>query len=125
WTDGARVRIRIYDGGHARPVVIATEPNDNHGTSVTNMAEYLAAEVLQQHFRDPQDARRQPLFIEHYPPRTYGNTTRYETFDLVTFALAEPRAVRVGGIWRLSLGAPSWRHLDKQQVERLVGQSIH
>ena len=45
WSDGGRCRIRIYQEGRAL-VVICTQLPDNDNTSVTNMAEYLAAEVI-------------------------------------------------------------------------------
>jgi hypothetical protein len=48
WSDGGRCRIRIYrEEGHA-PVVICSQLQDNENTSVTNMAEYLAAEVIKE-----------------------------------------------------------------------------
>src|SRR5258705_905553 len=72
WADHAMVRIRIYDLEYGRPVVIATEPPDNPGTSVTNMVEYLAAEILERHFGRPIDEGERPIFIEHYPPRQHA-----------------------------------------------------
>ena len=124
WQDGATVRIRIYSGPLIRPVVITTEPPDNPGSSVTNMVEYLAAEIIEQHFSDTADEHGRPVFIEHYPPRQLGNRRGDETFDLVEFPLTQPKPVLVGGRWRTSLGEPSWRRLDKAEVERLIGQAI-
>jgi hypothetical protein len=62
WSDGGKYRIRIYqEDGHA-PVVICSQLPDNDNTSVTNMAEYLAAEVMEEH------ALPTPLsWVEHYP----------------------------------------------------------
>jgi hypothetical protein len=49
WSEGGECRIRIYqEDGHA-PVVICSQLQDNENTSVTNMAEYLAAEVIKEH----------------------------------------------------------------------------
>jgi len=124
WTDDARVHVRIYDAVRVRPVVIATEPHDNPGTSVTNMIEYLAAELVDQHFRDSLYEGRPPIFVEHYPPRQYAKERIDETFDFVEFPLTQPKPVLVGGIWRLSLGDPIWRPGDKQQVEALIGQRL-
>jgi hypothetical protein len=120
WANGARVRVRIYDASGVRPVVIATEPDDNPGASVTNMIEFLSAELVEQHFRDPSYTARTPIFIEHYPPRPARR--RDETFDLVQFPLTQPKPVLVGGIWRLSLGDPAWSGLTRAQVERFIGQ---
>ena len=62
WSDGGRCRIRIYrEDGHA-PVVICSQLQDNENTSVTNMTEYLAAEVIKDR------SLPTPLtWIEHYP----------------------------------------------------------
>jgi len=50
WRDGGRCRIEVYapEAGDAdrHPVIVASERDDNAGSSVTNMAEYLAAEVV-------------------------------------------------------------------------------
>lgn len=45
WSDGGRCRIRIYRDNGQTPVVICSQLQENDNTSVTNMAEYLAAEV--------------------------------------------------------------------------------
>ena len=45
-SDGGRCRIRIYREDGQAPVVICSQLPDNDNTSVTNMAEYLAAEAV-------------------------------------------------------------------------------
>jgi hypothetical protein len=45
WSEGGKCRIRIYREDGQAPVVICSQLPDNDNTSVTNMAEYLAAEV--------------------------------------------------------------------------------
>jgi len=53
-------------------VIVASELDDNAGSSVTNMAEYLATEVVARHFPhllDAPAAAGQPVvWLEHYPP---------------------------------------------------------
>jgi hypothetical protein len=49
WSDGGKCRISIYQVKRQAPVVICSQLPDNHNTSVTNMAEYLAAEVIEEH----------------------------------------------------------------------------
>jgi len=50
WHGDGRCRIAVYapEAGEAerRPVIVASELDENEGASVTNMAEYLAAEVV-------------------------------------------------------------------------------
>lgn len=54
WSDdGGRCRIRIYQEDAQSPVVICSQPWDNSNTSVTNMAEYLAAEFIEEHSLSP------------------------------------------------------------------------
>jgi hypothetical protein len=47
WSDGGSCRIRIYHDDACAPVVICSQLPYNDNTSVTNMAEYLAAEVIE------------------------------------------------------------------------------
>ena len=49
WSDGGKCRIRIYREYGQAPVVICSQLPNNMNTSVTNMAEYLAAEVVEEH----------------------------------------------------------------------------
>jgi hypothetical protein len=43
WSDGGKCRIRIYREDGQSPVVICSQRPDSPNTSVTNMAEYIAA----------------------------------------------------------------------------------
>jgi hypothetical protein len=110
------------------PVVILTEPNDNHGPSVTNTLEQIAAEVLARYLPE-QDGLEPPcLLVEHYPDRQprrhharYHDKFFGETFDLVSFA-SWRRVLR----WdrdqlRQALGTPDWKHTDRTTVEQLIG----
>jgi hypothetical protein len=111
WSDGGRCRIRIYCEDGCAPVVLCSQPPDNSNTSVTNMAEYLAAEVMGEH-KLPT-----PLtWIEHYPEHE-GEIGEY---SLTTFSDWELQEVCLGGIWRLRVGVPSWSHLRLEEVEFLV-----
>ena len=80
WSDGGKCRIRIHrEDGH-EPVVICSQLPDNGNTSVTNMAEYLAAEVIEEHgFSTPL------TWIEHYPEHE-GRSGEY---SLVQFSCWE------------------------------------
>lgn len=49
WSEGGRCRIRIYREEGQPPLVVCSQPPDNGNTSITNMAEYLAAEVVEGH----------------------------------------------------------------------------
>jgi hypothetical protein len=47
WSEGGKCRIRIYREEGRSPMVICSQLQDNDNTSVTNMAEYLAAEIIE------------------------------------------------------------------------------
>jgi hypothetical protein len=91
--------------------VICTQLPDTPNTSVTNMAEYLAAEVIEEH------SLPTPLtWIEHYPE----HEEEIGEYSLVTFSEWEHKEVCLGGMWRLRIGVPSWSHLCLEEVEILL-----
>jgi hypothetical protein len=102
WSDGGKCRIRIYHEDGRAPVVICTQLPDNDNTSVTNMAEYLAAEVIEEH------SLPTPLtWIEHYPEHA-GEIGEY---SLVRFSSWELTEMCLGGVWRCRIGSPRWSPL--------------
>jgi hypothetical protein len=133
---GGRCWIRIYTGGFGTgdlPVVICTEPKDNPGTSITNCAEQLAAEVL---LRKPEvfdpnivgrnvDLYDKPFtWIEHYLDGARGTPQDRATFDMVEFAHYKPSDVQRPEGWVKVIGEPDWSPLDRATVEALVGQRV-
>lgn len=111
WSDGGKCRIKIYqETGHAS-VVVCSELPDNHNTSITNMAEYLAAEVIEEY------GLPTPLvWVEHYPEHE-GEIGEY---SLVRFTSWDLRAVLLGGVWRSRVGLPKWSSLILEEVEELL-----
>ena len=108
----SRCRIRIFapDEGETKPyVVIASELEDNKGTSVTNMAEHLAT-LLWSYLERPEAGM---TWIEHYEERAfYGNRPlEKEDWDIVTFKTDAHGRFR----------EPSWRRIKKEAVEELIG----
>src|SRR5215207_10015468 len=96
WSDGGKCRIRIYQEDGNIPLVICSQLPDNENTSVTNMAEYLAAEVIGEH------GLATPLtWIEHYPEQ-----------------------VCLGGVWRYRVGSPRWSSLPPLEVDLLIGKAV-
>ncbi len=115
WSDGGKCRIRIYREEGQDPVVICSQLPDNDNTSVTNMAEYLAAEVIEEH-----GLATYLTWIEHYPEHR-GKPGEY---SLVTFSSWERREVRLGGVWRWRVGAPRWSPVQPEEVEELIKQQV-
>lgn len=115
---GCRIRLYLPEEGRDAPVVICSELASNPGTSVTNAAEQIAAEIIS-NFRLPKP----PVWIEHYPPEA-RRVGEGEGFDLVIFSTYEVRETMRGGLPYLEIGQPTWKRLDRKTVEVLVGQTI-
>jgi hypothetical protein len=111
WSDGGKCRIRIYQEDGRPPVVVCAQLPDNHNTSVTNMAEYIAAEVIEVHELPTPLVR-----VEHYPEHE-GEVGEY---SLVKFSDWEPVEVCLGGVWRYRVGSPRWSPLSPQKVAALL-----
>jgi hypothetical protein len=111
WSGGDKCRIRIYREERRAPVVICSQLPDNENTSVTNMAEYLAAEVIQEH-KLPSLLS----WIEHYSEHE-GEIGEY---SLVRFSSWELTEVCLGGVWRYRLGSPRWSPLRPEEVDVLI-----
>lgn len=116
---GGRCRVRIYEASSraGELPVVCTEPPDNEAMSITNAAEQIAAEVLQNHpdVFDPFSLGSIPgieydkpfVWIEHYLDGAGGTPSDPATFDLVEFSHYEPRGVLRSGEWRKEIGEPS------------------
>ena len=89
WFDGGRCRIRIYREDGQVPAVMCLQLPDNDNTSVTNMAEYLAVEVIEG-YRLPTPL----VWVEYYPDHE-GEIGEY---SLVMFANWERVEVCLGGV---------------------------
>jgi hypothetical protein len=111
WSDGGKCRIRIYQNDGQAPLVVCSQLLDNPNTSVTNMAEYLAAEVIQEH-KLPTPL----VWIEHYPEHK-GKIGEY---SLVRFSSWEPTEECIGGVWRGKIGSPRWSPMDLEEVDTLL-----
>ena len=111
--------MQIFFNTNGVPTVVLSELPFNKNTSVTNLVECIAAEVLQKYL--PEQIGKNPPFhcVEHYP-REEGSKLQ-ETFDLVTFELNAPTSCWVGGKSRITLGEPQWRRLERSELERMIG----
>ena len=89
-------------------MVVCSQLPDNDNTSVTNMTEYLAAEIIREH------ALPAPLvWMEHYP-EDEGEIGEY---SLVKCTSWEPRETCLGGVWRRGIGSPRWSPLRPENLE--------
>lgn len=113
WTPGALCRIRIYQRDRVLPVVIATQLPENENTSITNLVEQVAAEVMVRYL-----GCRPFVWVEHYPPRPYFG----ESYHLVQFDDYVPRPqFSMGRAVSIKIGAPTWRRITRAAVADLIG----
>ena len=97
WSNGGRCRVRIYRGEGEPTVVVCSQLPENDNASVTNMAEYLAAEVVEGH------GLPTPLiWMEHYPE----HEGRIGEWSLVRFSCWVVEEVCLGGVWRRRVRSP-------------------
>ncbi|MDP9474930.1 MAG: hypothetical protein M3R38_04445 [Actinomycetota bacterium] len=117
----SKCRVRVYEPDEPERdahVVVASELLSNTGTSITNVAEVVAAEIAHA-YRLPTPL----VYIEHYPPEATDG--RAETFELVVFASWESREIaRLPGELIREIGRPIWKRVDRRSVEILVGQAL-
>jgi hypothetical protein len=126
-SDGGLCRIEVYTVAGLPPLVVATELPGNDNTSVTNLAEYLAAEVAERYLTADLTAGHDPPFIwvEHYPRDEVDRRAGLrETRDLVTFSHYRRELVGSGRRWRYRIGGPDWRHLSRQEFEVLLAPYV-
>ncbi len=102
-----RCYLMVYEHKVSLPVVIAYELASNHGPSVTTAAAAIATQVWRQLL---PDAKEGIIFVEAYKDtqRLAGESS--ERFAEVTFDLDGN-----------ALHAPRWRHMERADVEALIG----
>ncbi len=120
WEPGGRCGLQIFPGTDGIPVVVLSELPSNNTTSITNLVECLAAEVLTRYL--PERIGQDPPFhcIEHYP-RVPGSNLP-ESFDLVRFDFTIPERRPHHGKDCLSLGTPQWRRITRRSLEIMIGK---
>jgi hypothetical protein len=124
---GGLCNISIYaHDPEVLPVVLCTEPRDNPGMSITNCAEQLAAEVMDNHphLFDSGLGDKPFAWIEHYEDGARGTPQDRATFDLVEFSSYEPRDVMRAGVWTKEIGSPSWKPSSRSEAEAMIGGRV-
>ena len=111
--------VRIYRGERGDAPAIICEELQN-GERVSEMSEYLAAEVIRDHFPEGlPDLPRPLLWIEHRPARRRGRGH----YRLVTFSSYSPRPAGAGFVRRLTLGEAVDREpLTSEEIDVLTGE---
>jgi len=116
--------VRVFEEPGEAPVIVLGELPGNPSTSVTNMAEFWAAELVRAHFPQRFDFDPPAIVLDHYPTAhaERGTVGRAATWDRLSFASWAPRRVWLAGRERIAFGAPHREHLPAHDVEQLIGQ---
>ena len=121
WGVPARpVHVRVWeptDDPYEPPVVLLGNLEDSRGRSVTNDVESVAALVADR-FLDGRAPRAQ--FYEHWS-HALDDGPR---FAHVTFETGPPPRSGHGGRRSSSYRSPSWRDVDREELEDLVGEPV-
>ena len=112
--------VRVYRGEEGDAPVVVCEELWDGGVFVSELSEYLAAEVIRQHFPEGlPDLTRPLLWIEHRLARRRG-PGRYR---LVAFSSYTPTPMGAGFVRREKLGAATNRELlTAREVAALTGE---
>jgi hypothetical protein len=115
--------VRVFEEEGRTPVIVMSEVPQNPSTSVTNMAEYLAPELIQRHFPHHFEEIPPAIFLEHYvEERTpEGRLGRKATWGRLSFHSWAPRRVWLSGQERIVFGEPRWEHMADDDVAALIG----
>ena len=88
-------------------MVIATELEDNPGTTITNYADQLATQIIMEFNIEPDSL----IWIEHYPARP--EIGEHETYDLISFKWNGTRYIN-----------PEWYHIKKSMLDKIIGEKL-
>jgi len=124
YDDGGICRVRLFQDAVQPPVILVTQLEECRNTSITNMSEYLAAEIGAKHLPHRFEEREPFRFIEHYPRTTQEDKRWGVEYSRVTFDSYTPKLFMLHGVMRPKLGIPRWSYLPSHAVLRLIGPSV-
>lgn len=112
--------VRVYRGEEGDAPVVVCEELWESKVFISELSEYLAAEVIRRHFPGGlPDLPRPLLWVEHRPARRRGP----DRYRLVTFGSYTPISTGAGFVRREKLGAPLRRELlTATEVGILTGE---
>ncbi len=121
YDEGGICRVRLFVAGNRPPVIVVSQLEENQNTSITNVCEYLAAEIGAKHFPERFEQPEPFTWIENYHHPREEDPVLRETWSRVRFDSYTPRLVTLGGVMRTKLGTPRWIHVPINEMARLIG----
>jgi len=126
WEDGGVCRLRIFEREDYPPVIVLSELKENENTSITNIIEHLAPEIVKQYLSHRLHESPPATFLEHYDAILNARRRRAgPSVARVSFSHFRPTIVNLGGIDRLSYGNPTWAQLDAGMLAAFIGQDVN
>ncbi len=123
WDDGGICRVRLFERATLPPVIVVSQLEENRNTSITNMTEYIAAEIGAKHFPARFEHPEPFVWIEHYRHPKERDPVLRETWSRVRFDTYTPKLVTLGGVMRTKLGTPRWIYVPTKDMAQLIGAS--
>jgi hypothetical protein len=121
WEEGGICRVRCFTAEQRPPVIVVSQLEECRNTSITNMAEYIAAEIGAKRFPHRFEQPEPFVWIEHYAYPEERDPALRETWSRVRFDSYTPKLVILGGVMRTKLGTPRWIHVPTKEMARLIG----
>ncbi len=121
YDEGGICRVRLFAKAALPPVVVVSQLEENRNTSITNMSEYLAAEIGAKHFPYRFETPEPFVYLEHYAHPEEEDPSLREIWSKVRFDSYTPRLVTLGGVVRTKLGLPRMTYVPTPQIARLIG----
>ncbi|MDQ6832693.1 MAG: hypothetical protein M3008_04785 [Chloroflexota bacterium] len=85
WEDGGICRVRFFATPELPPVIVVSQLEECRNTSITNMTEYIAAELGAKHFPGRFEQPEPFVFVEHYRHPQERDPVLRETWSRVRF----------------------------------------
>lgn len=125
WDAGGVTRVRIFERDDDPPIVVLTELAENTNTSITNLVEHLAPEIIRSYLPHRAEAIPPAVFLEHYGEVLDARRRRSgPSVSRVSFTHMRPVIVSLNGVSRLSYGHPTWAQLDAVTLANLIGDGV-
>ncbi len=124
YDEGGICRVRLFQDHVQSPIMLITQLEENRNTSITNMAEFLGAELGALYLPHRLEEREPFRFIEHYPQASQEDKRWGVEYSRVTFDSYTPKLFLLHGVLRPKLGLPRWSYLPSHAVPRLIGPSV-
>jgi len=121
YDEGGICRVRLFGGENRPPVIVVSQLEESQNTSITNVCEYLAAEIGAKHFPERFEQPEPFTWIENYRHPQEEDPVLRETWSRVRFDSYTPRLVTLGRAMRTKLGTPRWIHVPITEMARLIG----